>query len=342
MRYGARIWAPAVLGLGMIGATIGLPKTLWAAAKRPAAQAHASKTSTRTSRGTKHISTKTIAGRHRKGTVADEPDGPLAGEKAGGTGGRATAHKTKKALSSRSRVAAVHRASKRVCMKDPVIFERGFGGEVQSLVLTRCNGVPAPKVVEQMSILIRPLGVAVPTVITTPVRHGVRQEWLPGIKLTNRGLVMRVQKVADHFRGKRLVIVSGYRPRSEGSLHQLARALDFHVDGVTNKSLVAFCKTLPDTGCGYYPNSSFIHMDVRPSGTGKVFWIDASGPGEPPRYVASWPPKTLGGRLKEIPKPDPAAPQDEQTHPDSMPPLPPGASDMKVDANTTVPDVFRP
>jgi hypothetical protein len=45
-----------------------------------------------------------------------------------------------------------------------------------------------------------------------------------------------------------------------------------------------------DTGCGYYPNSSFVHVDVRQPGTGHVAWIDASGPGEPPHYVASWPP----------------------------------------------------
>jgi hypothetical protein len=62
------------------------------------------------------------------------------------------------------------------------------------------------------------------------------------------------------------------------------------VAGVSNEELSAFCKTMPDTGCGYYPNSSFIHMDVRSPGTGSVSWIDASGPGEPPRYVTTWPP----------------------------------------------------
>jgi hypothetical protein len=34
---------------------------------------------------------------------------------------------------------------------------------------------------------------------------------------------------------------------------------------------------LDDTGCGYYPNADFIHMDVRDPGTGHVAWIDASG-----------------------------------------------------------------
>jgi hypothetical protein len=51
-----------------------------------------------------------------------------------------------------------------------------------------------------------------------------------------------------------------------------------------------FAKTLGDTGCGFYPNSSFVHIDVRDAGAGHVTWIDASGPGETPRYVPTWPP----------------------------------------------------
>jgi hypothetical protein len=343
MRHGSRIWVPAVLGAGVLAATLGMAAPLQAAADHPAASKSASKASAESSRHVKRISAKTGQARHRRGTEAGEPDHALAGEKAGGGRVRASVRKTKEASTSpHKRVSSVHRTPKPPCTNDPVVFERGFGGEVHSLALTRCNGGLAPQVIEQFSLLIRPLSVAEPTVITTPVRHGIRQEWLPGIKLANTGLVTRMQKVVDHFKGKRVVIVSGYRPGSQGSFHQSGRALDFHVDGVTNSSLVAFCRTMADTGCGYYPNSSFIHMDVRPSNSGKAYWIDASGPGEAPRYVAAWPPRDLDGKLKEIPRPDPAAPQDEQTHPDSTPQLPPGASDMKVDATTTVPDVFRP
>jgi hypothetical protein len=63
-----------------------------------------------------------------------------------------------------------------------------------------------------------------------------------------------------------------------------------HIEGARNEAVVDFCKTLADTGCGYYPNSSFVHVDVRQPGTGHVTWIDASGPGEAPHYVSSWPP----------------------------------------------------
>jgi hypothetical protein len=119
---------------------------------------------------------------------------------------------------------------------------------------------------------------------------------------------MRLQAVADRFPGKTITLVSGYRPASKGSLHASAQAFDIRVDGVTNETLVAFCKTMKDTGCGYYPNSFFVHVDVRPTGSGHVYWIDVSGPGEKPVYVKSWPP------------PLPAAP-----------PALPGKADTKLD-----------
>jgi Bacterial protein of unknown function (DUF882) len=115
-----------------------------------------------------------------------------------------------------------------------------------------------------------------------------------GIKRVDPGLPMRLQAIADHFTKKgaaaKFSIVSGYRPASIGSMHQSGRAVDFRLEGVKNEEVVAFCKTLVDTGCGYYPNSSFVHMDVREPGTGHTSWIDASGPGEQPKYVHAWPP----------------------------------------------------
>ena len=59
--------------------------------------------------------------------------------------------------------------------------------------------------------------------------------------------------------------------------------------GVRNVGLFRFCRTLDDVGCGYYPNSKFVHVDVRRPRTGRAFWVDESAPGEPSRYVDSWP-----------------------------------------------------
>ncbi len=281
--------------------------------------------------------------RHRAGSVAKGEERPAAGEVMGGVDG--PKHGKTHTADAKKKSGAPHRvarvlpvAPKAPCLHDAVDFERGFGGDVQSVVLTRCDGRPAPHAVEQLSVLVRPMNAPKPAVETTPVRHlGGQREWLPGVKLINDGLVARLQRVVDHFETKKITVVSGYRPASLGSFHQSARAIDFHLNNVTNEALVAFCRTLNDTGCGYYPNSSFVHMDVRAPRTGHVYWIDASGPGETARYVSTWPPKEGASRSNEIPRPDPAAPIDEQTHPDSQPQLPPGASDTKVDARTVAP-----
>jgi hypothetical protein len=237
------------------------------------------------------------------------------------------------------------------CLKPAVEFERGFGATPEPIVLTRCDGRRAPKAIEQLSILARPMNVPRPQLPTTPVLYSgkSRGEWAYGVKLLDEGLVARLQRIVDHFHAKKLVVVSGYRPTSVGSFHQSAKALDFRIEGTSNEALVAYCRKVGDTGCGYYPNSSFVHMDVRPSGTGHVFWIDSSGPGEPAHYVSSWPPpKDELGREIQMTKRIPSVPLDDTTHPDLFPPLPASATDANVDARTdprppaSPEDPFRP
>jgi uncharacterized protein YcbK (DUF882 family) len=99
-------------------------------------------------------------------------------------------------------------------------------------------------------------------------------------------LVALVGIVSNHFGGRTLEIVSGYRPYSPTqftphSNHNFGRALDFRIRGVQNEAVRDFCRTLRNAGCGYYPNSTFVHMDVRDT---KAFWTDWSRPGEAPKY----------------------------------------------------------
>jgi uncharacterized protein YcbK (DUF882 family) len=99
-------------------------------------------------------------------------------------------------------------------------------------------------------------------------------------------LVALVGIVSNHFGGKTIEVVSGYRAYtptqySPHSNHNYGKALDFRIRGVTDEALRDFCRTLRSAGCGYYPNSSFVHLDVRDT---KTYWVDWSRPGEPPRY----------------------------------------------------------
>jgi LysM repeat protein len=99
-------------------------------------------------------------------------------------------------------------------------------------------------------------------------------------------LVRQLAQVSDHFGGRVLEVISGFRPARRGqytahSNHNIGHAVDFRVRGVPNHVLRDYCRTLPNTGCGFYPRSVFIHMDVRSS---SAYWVDWSRPGERPRY----------------------------------------------------------
>lgn len=95
-------------------------------------------------------------------------------------------------------------------------------------------------------------------------------------------LIRLMAQVSDQFGGRPLRIVSGYRETSfvHDSKHKVGRALDFSIPGIPNEVLRDYCRTLGSVGVGYYPNSSFVHLDVR---SAPAYWVDYAGPGEPPR-----------------------------------------------------------
>ncbi len=193
-------------------------------------------------------------------------------------------------------------AKSAACSKDPIEMIRG--PEIEKFELTKCDGSIAPLAVEHLSVLIRPGGAARPVTPLAELAKKKGHELAHGVHRIDERLATRIQSLADHFAMPgtplKLSIVSGLRPTSIGSMHATGRAIDFRIEGTKNEDVVAFCKTLTDTGCGFYPNSSFVHLDVRDPGAGHVSWIDASGPGETPRYVTAWPPKS--GKSPEGPE----------------------------------------
>ena len=157
-----------------------------------------------------------------------------------------------------------------VCKSPAVSFLRVATDERANVVLTRCNGRPDPAGVERLSRLARSLRASA------------------SLDLDPR-LAQMLQKVAVRFPRRRLEVISGYRPHPPGregvSNHTKGRAIDFRIEGISNEVLRDFCRaTFDDAGVGYYPNSVFVHLDVRTRGSGKAFWVDYSRPGERPRY----------------------------------------------------------
>lgn len=98
-------------------------------------------------------------------------------------------------------------------------------------------------------------------------------------------LLARVARVSDHFRGPWIEVISGYRtapsrwtPRSN---HPRGLAIDLRAEGFTIRAVWDFCQTLRGTGCGLYPRTDFVHIDVREQSTS---WVDWSTHGQPPCY----------------------------------------------------------
>jgi LysM repeat protein len=105
-------------------------------------------------------------------------------------------------------------------------------------------------------------------------------------RLPDPRLLQNLTRVSDFFGGRRILIISGYRKPGgytrDTSRHTQGQALDIRIPGVPNASLRDYCRSLPRTGCGYYPRSTFVHMDVRAS---SAYWVDWSRPGEAPSYA---------------------------------------------------------
>ena len=185
------------------------------------------------------------------------------------------------------------------CRRTPVQFLR-YGGENETFELVRCDGTTAPGALDRLSILARPPEVARPQG-DLPEEPDVdawrdRREWVDGVRVVHPRLLWALQRIADAFPRKAIYIFSGYRPFAEvndgaghKSLHGSGRAIDISVFHVPNEQVFQLCRELKDVGCGFYPHGKFIHVDVRRAASGKAFWIDASEPGEPAKYVDSWP-----------------------------------------------------
>ncbi len=144
-------------------------------------------------------------------------------------------------------------------------------------------------------------------------------------------LVALVGLVSNHFGGRKLEIISGFRPftptqSNKHSNHNLGKALDFRVQGVPNEVLRDFCKGLRNVGVGYYPNSYFVHLDVRDA---PAFWIDYSKAGEAAKYDKPSPQADEAtSDVPEEPKAAdaPAAPASGSASAAPPPPTPPPAA----------------
>lgn len=86
--------------------------------------------------------------------------------------------------------------------------------------------------------------------------------------------------VSEHYPGKVIEYVSGYRASREESPtspHRDGRAIDFRIRGVKLQQIRDYLwTTYTDVGVGWYPSEQFVHIDTRP-GLGDTAWTFLNG-----------------------------------------------------------------
>ncbi len=154
------------------------------------------------------------------------------------------------------------------------------------LQLLDCEGVVSDEALIALSVLARPRSAERPSdedIARWRTGEGDREYVASDVRVLDRALVERLARIGAAFEGHAIEIVSAYRPDSrEQSRHHQGRALDLFVHDVPREAVRDLAVTFRETGVGWYPNSTFVHIDVREEST---YWVDLSSPGEAPRYA---------------------------------------------------------
>jgi uncharacterized protein YcbK (DUF882 family) len=105
------------------------------------------------------------------------------------------------------------------------------------------------------------------------------------VRAVRTELYEQLSRIYDHFGGKRIELVSGFRfAERNSSRHYHASAMDIRIKGVSIREMYNYAETLDigtdgAMGIGIYPTSGFIHVDFRAPGEPSYRWTDWSGHG---------------------------------------------------------------
>jgi uncharacterized protein YcbK (DUF882 family) len=101
------------------------------------------------------------------------------------------------------------------------------------------------------------------------------------VRAVRSDLYEQLSRFYDHFEGKQIQLVSGFRfQERNSSRHYHASAMDIRIPGVTIKEMYAYAESLDagGMGVGLYPTSGFNHVDFRAPGEPSYRWTDSTGP----------------------------------------------------------------
>ena len=101
------------------------------------------------------------------------------------------------------------------------------------------------------------------------------------VRAVDPKLYEQLSRIHDHFGGKRIHLVSGFRfNERSSSRHHHAAAMDIRIPDVSIRDMYRYAESLDtgNMGIGIYPTSNFIHVDYRAPGEPSYRWTDYSGP----------------------------------------------------------------
>ena len=107
------------------------------------------------------------------------------------------------------------------------------------------------------------------------INHTLRCRQTQKVHVISPKLVELVDNIQDHFGGKEVQVLSGYRSpefnaslKAHGhkvaghSLHMQGLAMDIRIPGVSTRELREYALSLREGGVGFYPQNGFVHVDV--------------------------------------------------------------------------------
>ena len=119
------------------------------------------------------------------------------------------------------------------------------------------------------------------------------------VRAVRAELYEQLSRIYDHFGGKRVDLVSGFRFKERNSSrHHHASAMDIRIHGVSDREMYKFAESLDtgNMGIGIYPTSGFIHVDYRAPGEPSYRWTDYSGSGSGKKKPTKRPGRTQPAR----------------------------------------------
>lgn len=117
------------------------------------------------------------------------------------------------------------------------------------------------------------------------------------VRAVRAELYEQLSRFYDHFEGKQIHLVSGFRfAERNSSRHYHASAMDIRIPGISIREMYNFAETLDagGMGVGIYPHSGFIHVDFRAPGEPSYRWTDNSGPGSSAKAYSKRHKKSIG------------------------------------------------